>query len=638
MMMKSRSVVVALMMLCSAVCAGEPVAVEPPGGALSWYELTLENGLGEGVDVPMRVQVVGSEATAVAFATGAVIYVETDGITLKVLTDGSLTGQQRVRLMASKGAEMFLSVDAKRTALELAGTYTLHRSKGVTSNGTALEGQTDLTGKLTGRIIGEPELRARNAFTGKGHWDSYVGPNQNFSSVDVGVELVDNLKDARLMWISPFIGGMQIGDVRHGVRLYTPIVGGPATPLVYDKKVYQFHLVPTGDEIQTGYLDKAQGNQKQKVEDFARLTGRTVKQVMQRFAVRADEVVTCLDAETGKMLWRAKWPEAGVNLVGHKTALTNHTGCAGDGRVYAFSSIGVVRALDATTGKQLWETPIPGYHEAMKNLRDSGIAKPMSRSYAHGLNYIGSVVVAPTGTGRSGLAGFDGKTGELLWKGGVLGANSTPIRWSHGGKEYVLGANEDGKVVCIEPRTGKELWSIADAGNSEYQPSLEGDYLLTAAGCYKLDPAGATKLWDIDAKALFNSRSVGILYRGLAWIRTDQDSGGLIVRRASDGEVLATEPTRGPRAEVMTLATEGRIIYNHEAQHNSNHKFEFWPADLKTVKPLGPDTATWRPPHVVDLTYAIPVMYPIVEGRMFMRAADAIYCYDLRKREREDEN
>ena len=41
----------------------------------------------------------------------------------------------------------------------------------------------------------------------------------------------------------------------------------------------------------------------------------------------------------------------------------------------------------------------------------------------------------------------------------------------------------------------------------------------------------------------------------------------------------------------------------------------------------------WRPPHTWTTAYANqPINYPVVDGRLFVRGLDAIYCYDLRAR------
>ena len=42
----------------------------------------------------------------------------------------------------------------------------------------------------------------------------------------------------------------------------------------------------------------------------------------------------------------------------------------------------------------------------------------------------------------------------------------------------------------------------------------------------------------------------------------------------------------------------------------------------------------WVPPHPTTTAYnGQPLVSPIVEGRIFMRGGDGIYCYDLRRPE-----
>lgn len=48
--------------------------------------------------------------------------------------------------------------------------------------------------------------------------------------------------------------------------------------------------------------------------------------------------------------------------------------------------------------------------------------------------------------------------------------------------------------------------------------------------------------------------------------------------------------------------------------------------DLNELGPL------WLPPHVETTAYnSQPIVYPIVDGRLFIRGGDGIYCYDLRQ-------
>jgi hypothetical protein len=53
-------------------------------------------------------------------------------------------------------------------------------------------------------------------------------------------------------------------------------------------------------------------------------------------------------------------------------------------------------------------------------------------------------------------------------------------------------------------------------------------------------------------------------------------------------------------------------------------------ADPKDFRAM-PGPAEWRPTHPHTTAYANhPISTPLVDGRLFVRGSDAIYCYDLR--------
>ena len=625
-----------LIMAAFPLAAAESLLTPGPEGDLVWYRMSLQQYPlyhKKKADLGFDVQVVGKQATVVTFRHNSLIpVVEEKGVTLKV-ANGGLTGRQVVRIGRD---EIPLELTVQRKGTKLSGTWNLLRSQGASHEGRKLRGG-DLGGAVKGAVVTAKQLQQANTFAAKASWDSYQGHAQNFAATKTGVALVDSFSQARRLWTSPFIGGMQIGDVRHGFRLGTPIVGGPATPLISaDGRVYQFHCEPVRDGViipqYQAMYDTNKNGSKTKVDAYAQATGRTKEQVLRRFALRADEHLSCIDASTGRLLWRRTWPGAGVNYIAHKTALTNQTGCLGDGRVFVFGTMGVVRALDAETGKELWATTIPGYAKQMEKETADGKYNPVSRAYCHGLNLIDGVVVCPTGTRGCKMAGIDAKTGKLLWVNqGTLAHAMTPIRWTHQGKERVIGMGNTGSVVCLDPKSGKELWR-GPVGRKDniHQPALEGDYLLTKDGCYRLSPKGAELVWSIPKETTFDSRSAGIIHRGLAWIRGGPES-GLTVRKVEDGSVVHHDASRGPKAEAVTWAAEGKVVYNHESQHSRSHTFELLPADAQGIPALGADEKPWYPTHPVDLSYAIMTWYPIVEGRIFMRGRDGIHCYDLRK-------
>src|SRR5262249_52910617 len=92
-----------------------------------------------------------------------------------------------------------------------------------------------------------------------------------------------------------------------------------------------------------------------------------------------DEVMRALDAETGKTVWETRYaaqfkmnPATARHGPGPKSTPT-----FASGRLFTLGMTGIVTAFDAATGKQLWQKPAPAveptYHTAQSALVDRGL-------------------------------------------------------------------------------------------------------------------------------------------------------------------------------------------------------------------------------------------------------------------------
>ena len=161
-----------------------------------------------------------------------------------------------------------------------------------------------------------------------------------------------------------------------------------------------------------------------------------------------DEVMRALDAATGKTIWETKYNAAykpnpaatGKHGTGPKSTPT-----FADGRLYSLGMVGVVTAFDAASGKQLWQTAPPKtqtlYHTAMSPIVDRGL-----------------VIVHVGGQNDGALTAFDAKSGDVKWAWTGDGpAYGSPIIAELGGTRQVITTTQE-NLVGVSAATGELLW------------------------------------------------------------------------------------------------------------------------------------------------------------------------------------
>jgi hypothetical protein len=207
-------------------------------------------------------------------------------------------------------------------------------------------------------------------------------------------------------------------------------------------------------------------------------------------------------------------------------------------------------------------------------------------------------------------------------------------RWTHQGKEYLIVAwnMEKGGTsagVMIDPVTGKPLFPLPpEAGmGGVHLPMVAGDYLVGCPsymadnGCVKLSPTGAKTLWKVPA----NGETGYAMTAAHTFIA---DGGGTHVYDNETGKKLITLPAAGARTNHL-FSSDGRLFLQPEGRHSGQ---SFFMMDITDPAKGAVRGGEWKPPHPTTTAYAtMPIGYPVVDGRLFVRGNAGIYCYDLRK-------
>jgi outer membrane protein assembly factor BamB len=172
-------------------------------------------------------------------------------------------------------------------------------------------------------------------------------------------------------------------------------------------------------------------------------------------AEKGRETAVAVDRKTGQSLWRTPLGATGYTRGGERGAPGNDGGdgpratpAFADGRVFVLGAHFDLYALDAATGRIVWQ------HDLIKEFG----GKELHWSNAAAPLVVGDrVFVAGGGRGQTYLA-FRADTGAVIWKAGDDRATySTPVLATIHGQPQVLFMVERG-VVSRDPATGRELW------------------------------------------------------------------------------------------------------------------------------------------------------------------------------------
>lgn len=269
------------------------------------------------------------------------------------------------------------------------------------------------------------------------------------------------------------------------------------------------------------------------------------------------EVVWCLDANSGEVRWRHAYPaelhpkyyEGGPGVTPTVTPAA----------VYVLGKQGQAFALHPLTGAVIWERDLK---------KDYGLALPewhfAGSAYLHG-----DLVVLNVGSAGLALHRKDGRT---VWKSGPEATGySTPVPMlpALGGKE-VLGIFQRKSLSGIAAADGKVAWSIPWSGLNATDPVVEGaDILLSSIGGSALKRRRADDGWDTvwerkDFQNYFNpSVKIGDFLYGIDG--TTHKPTGFVCIEWATGKERWREPghTTGgiiATADYLVLCDAGEII------------------------------------------------------------------------------
>lgn len=320
--------------------------------------------------------------------------------------------------------------------------------------------------------------------------------------------------------------------------------------------------------------------------------------------LQSNDVVFCLEAETGKPVWQSSYPCAGGNFPGPRATPT-----VDGSRVYTLGRDGMLVCLEAAKGGPIWR----------RDLRKDMQAQPPQWGFASSPLVLGDRVIVNVGT--HGLA-VDKLTGKTLWESGGVGASyASAVPWTAKETPAVLLLATAG-LSAVEVGTGKVRWfhpwkTGCDVNAADPLPVGDG-VLVTSGyghGAVLLNVAGDPPAVTWQNKNLISHFSSPVLSGNHVYgIHGDAGEGELRCLDLATGEVKWRNPGIGFGSVILA---GGRLLFLSES-------------GLLVVMEDDPEACRelWRQ-KVLDATcWTMPV---VCNGRVYGRNDKGrLICLDLR--------
>jgi outer membrane protein assembly factor BamB len=326
-----------------------------------------------------------------------------------------------------------------------------------------------------------------------------------------------------------------------------------------------------------------------------------------------NEMMRAIDAATGKIIWEKSYAapfEMNSGAKRHGPG-PKSTPTFADGRLFTLGMSSIVTAWDATSGKELWRKPAgpvqPMFHTAMSPLVDRGV-----------------MILHVGGHNDGALTAFDPATGAVKWTWNGDGPSyGSPIAVEIGGTRQVIVFSQR-NFVGVNAANGQLLWSTPFESRSttnSITPLVYGNTIIVSGQgkpltAYTISNKGGTWAADLawENSQLSMSFSNPVLVGDALFSMSPLNSGQFFWADAKTGKALwMSAPRQGGNAAItrsgnllFVLKDDGELIVARADPSG------FEPLKTYTVA----TSATWAP--------------PVISGnRIFVKDVDTLALWTL---------
>ena len=396
-------------------------------------------------------------------------------------------------------------------------------------------------------VAGSTKPKAKTAAAiGSNDWPNWRGPNHDGISTETGWEAGKIKEGVKPLWETGIETGFSSMTVSKG-RLYTMGNTGESEMVEAEEE--------EGDEEEAEEEDDEEEDEGDEEEDEEDESDYDRDYDAEALAKGQVDIVYCLDAATGKVIWTYRYPALleGQDYQGGPNATPTVDG----DRVYTLSKRGKAFCFNAKTGDVIWQ----------KDLRREFEVKTPRWGLAGSPLIIDNMVLYNAGT--YGIA-LDKDDGSLIWqngKGPAGYASALPFTIASRKCIAMLVRRE---LVGLVAATGKELWRVKwKTLYDENIPDviISGDKLFASSGLgtgsalFKFDDSSLTKIWS--HKKLQNHINSSVLWQGYIY---GIDGAKLVCLDFKTGKVAWSQKGAGKYGSSLLLSGGKLIILTEKGK------------------------------------------------------------------------
>ncbi len=326
-------------------------------------------------------------------------------------------------------------------------------------------------------------------------------------------------------------------------------------------------------------------------------------------------VVECLEASSGRGLWKADYPTDYRDDFGFDAGPRATPSIAG-GRVFTFGAEGRLSAWDLGTGEPVW---------SVDTVKKFGAAKGWFGRACSPLVEDGLVILLMGGGDGAGIAAFDATDGDLKWTATHDEASySSPVVAGLQGRRTLVALTREA-LVGIAPADGRLLFRYPwrprmSASVSAATPLVIDDQVFISASygagatLLRSTPTGLERVWAND-ESLSNHYATSVHHRGFLYGWHGRQEQGCELRCVELGTGRVRWSETGLKAGTVTLAGDELLVLTEQGEliRAKASADGFQPINRAQVLPSG--------------VRAYPAL---ANGRFFARSPRLLVCLELR--------